>query len=447
MRNILFAMTVSLCVGVATASAANPSARHIQRSMKMMEESTAEHPATLRVFFYGQSIVAQPWTDTICAQLKERYPTVNFEFCKRAIGGFEADNLSRTAVNDLYPWNPDLLFFHVYGRMEKYEEIVRTVRERTAAEIILWTSHLSKGQDPRAMLLNRDGRSRDIMDIARRYRCMVIDLNQKWCNHLLWEGIAVEDLLNDSIHLNPEGLKLYAQCIGEELVRIPSLGDNPESSGTINLLTINDLQTDANGNAILRFTGNRVVAVSNGDGKPDLKAELLLDGKPLTDYRELWGLTRTSTGPFIWMPAIKNVDFTVPLQAEHWELKCLPDSTKDGTRLHFRVKGSKTGDDGEGTSDADFASPSGRVVILKSDWHVAWPLAYTKHELPDGYTVTWDSYPLFTTPFAPQPAGTRTLLLQGCSPETHTLTFKGAAPQELGITSIQVNCPPKTIQQ
>ena len=59
-------------------SVQNPTAIHIQRTMKALEESTAEKPATVRVLFYGQSIVAQGWTGVLMKMLKDKYPTVNF---------------------------------------------------------------------------------------------------------------------------------------------------------------------------------------------------------------------------------------------------------------------------------------------------------------------------------------------------------------------------------
>ncbi len=51
-------------------SVENPTAIHIQRTMKALEESTAEKPATVRVLFYGQSIVAQGWTKVLMDMLK-----------------------------------------------------------------------------------------------------------------------------------------------------------------------------------------------------------------------------------------------------------------------------------------------------------------------------------------------------------------------------------------
>ena len=50
----------------------NPTAIHIQRTMKALEESTAEKPATVRVLFYGQSIVRQGWTDVLMKMLREK---------------------------------------------------------------------------------------------------------------------------------------------------------------------------------------------------------------------------------------------------------------------------------------------------------------------------------------------------------------------------------------
>ena len=46
--------------------------------------------------------------------LKEKYPTVNFVWANKAIGGFTSPALTRTAWSDLFPYYPDLLFFHVH---------------------------------------------------------------------------------------------------------------------------------------------------------------------------------------------------------------------------------------------------------------------------------------------------------------------------------------------
>lgn len=126
-------LSVSMALALCVSAAENPSAAYIQRTMKALAESTAENPAHVRVLFYGQSITAQEWTQIVQKDLAARYPTVQFEFRNAAIGGYQSPMLIRTADHDLYPWYPDLLFFHVYGPTDKYEEIVRRVRERTSA--------------------------------------------------------------------------------------------------------------------------------------------------------------------------------------------------------------------------------------------------------------------------------------------------------------------------
>ncbi|NQT16155.1 MAG: SGNH/GDSL hydrolase family protein [Planctomycetes bacterium] len=443
MRGILLA--AMMATASAATAAQNPSAAYIQRTMKMLEESTAENPAHVRVLFYGQSITAQSWTRIVQERLAERYPTVEFEFRNAAIGGYISSVLVRTADHDLYPWYPDLLFFHVYGPMDKYEEIVRRVRQRTSAEVVIWTSHLnSLSRDrPNEINTSHDERAVEIRAVAPKYNCMLIDLREKWRTHLADDHLGVKDLLSDAVHLNPDGCELYAGLISEELVRAPEVGDNPTAAGTITTIPAGAPQVTRgpDGSLTLRFTGNRVVAVSDGAGRAGAKATVLLDGKPMDGVKELWAISRPSVGPAgIWMPAVNNVAFEQPLLEEDWTLTCLPDSTPDGKKIHFRVQGSVTGEDGQGWSTERFVSRSERAIIEPSDWRVAWTLGYRKATLPEGFQVTWRSYPLFVRQYEPQPAGTRTLLVQGCTNQTHTLTLvpKGGA---LGISGFVVHAP------
>jgi len=433
------------CVGFAlSAQAVNPSLAHIQRTMKMLEDSTPENPAHLRVLFYGQSITAQAWTSTIRKQFQDAYPTAEFEFRNAAIGGYTSPALARTAEHDLYPWYPDLLFFHVYGPMDKYEEIVRRTRGQTCAEIILWTSHLDSKEDAKALLAKPDARSLRILELADEYHCMGIDLRTKWCRMLVESGNANTNLLRDGIHLNQAGCDLYAKFIGEEIRRAPELGDNPGKSGTLTQVSVDSpaVTRGTDGSIALRFKGNRVVAVSDGAGSAGATAQAMLDGRPVGSHKDVWAITRPSKGPKIWMPAINQVSFEKPLVAEDWTLTCLPDSRPDGSRVHFKVVGSVTGEDGEGWSSERFVSRSGRVVIEHADWRLNWELGYGKTTLPEGFEVTWTSYPLFTAVYEPKEAGARTLLMQCASSGEHTLTLtpgkKGAA---LGLGGFVVYAP------
>ena len=421
----------------------NPSAAFIQRSMRQLSESTPESPNKLRVLFYGQSITAQSWTKTVEKDLRQRFPSVNFEFHNPAIGGFTSPNLVRTAEHDLYPWYPDLLIFHVYGPIEQYEEIIRNTRQRTTAEIILTTDHIHvKKAESDEIDESDDTHSAQIVEVAKKYDCMLVDLRAKWREHLQTKHLPAKELLRDHIHLNDEGCALMARLVGDELLRLPNLGDGAPSSGRIQKVAWDSLRRNPDGSQELPFEGNRIVAVSNGQGAPKAEATVSLDGQRLESGLEMWAATLPSAGPFIWMPAIKQVRFERPPGVQKWTLSVLPDSTPDGKRLHFKMDGSVTGPDGEGWSDQKFVSSSGQVVIEPSDWHVAWPLSYRKKTLPEGFQVSWSTYQTASPVYRSAPAHAQTVLVQGCANTGHVLRIEGETGK-LGIGSLIIHTPAK----
>src|SRR6187431_303683 len=113
--------------------------RNVQRTMRLLTESTPQKKNTVRILFYGQSITAQKWTKLVTEDLKKRFPNTNIISENRALSGYASQLLVRTAETDLYPFQPDLVIFHVYGAHDKYEDIFRRTRERTCAEILIQT--------------------------------------------------------------------------------------------------------------------------------------------------------------------------------------------------------------------------------------------------------------------------------------------------------------------
>lgn len=441
---IVVVLAASVHAPALTAEVANPSVAFIQRTMSRIAQSTPENPATVRFQFYGQSITAQAWTGLVSKDLAQRFPSVKFTFHNPAIGGFTSPALIRTAEHDLYPWYPDILVFHVYGPVDKYEEIIRNVRARTTAEIVLWTSHLSAAEtldkNP-----DDDARIAAIRAIAKKYDCLLIDVRKKWIAYLQEHHLEPKALLNDGVHLNPDGVKLMAALIGAELIPAPGLATTAQA-GTVTDIPLDSpaVVRDAAGDLTLTFTGNRVVAISGAHG--DGSADVLLDGEPMSARPQLWAVTRPSTGPQIWMPAIKQVSFEKAPLAEDWTLTCRSDSTPDAKKIHFQVTGSLTGADGEGFSTERFVSQSGRVVIEPADWHLVWSLGYKKLTLPEGFQVKWKTYPLFAAKYEPQPADAETVLVQNCSPTSHKLTVKGSADR-LGITGFRVYAPAPVVAE
>lgn len=444
------------CVANADEKTKAVSPMPIQRTMNALEKSTASHPSRVRMLFYGQSIVEQGWHTNIVRQLKERYPTAVLEVENRAIGGFTSPDLIRTAESDLYSFYPDILFFHVYGPTDKYEEIIRKVRATTTAEIVLWTSHLEKKEcetreSIEAILANPDERSKAIEDIAARHGCLFIDLRKKWCRMMLDTGVGYDKLLKDGIHLNAEGPAFcyYSNFIAEELVRVPAANGLAEFSGTITEIPVTDgrVRSGPGGSLVLEFDGNRVVAVSDGTGCG--VSDVLLDSKPPQEYPEMYFTTRPSK-IVSWMPMIKHVE-TVPgvcPVAEDWTLTYIEGTKPLGDPVRYKVEGSVTGFDGEGWNTNDFKSVSGRVVINKSDFHT-WQYRYFIKECngdksldsAPGQTITWSTRPLFANPFSGGKMDERTTIVQNCSNGRHILSITPADGGRIGIKSFIVYTP------
>ncbi len=440
----------------------NPTAYNIQRTMKTLEEATAENPATVRVLFYGQSITAQDWSFRLMADLRKKYPNVNFIFRNNAIGGYETHALWSCWEWDVTPFYPDLVFLHDYGRTADYGKFLKRLRDTTCAEIILWTSHMRGsgwGSDPVELTKTRDERSLGIIDAAAKYHCMLIDLNRKWARTLIENKWPSNKLLADGIHLNPAGIQFYKRFIEEEIVRIPGADGDADATGPVTLFNPTDKQhakffsVQKDGTLEFTFTGNRVTAVSDGTAAADLDAEILLDGKPLAGQKELWAMSRPSS-VIMWFPGLRIAWFDATPIEETWTMTILPNPSGDtpvklelsssvwggGNKflpVRYKIEGSKTGFDGEGSSLVKkFVSKSGRVVIpveAFSDWP-GWLQSAPK----PGDTIQWHTYPLFTARLTARPAGTETLILQGCANTTHKLTVKLPKDAKSGIKGFRV---------
>ena len=441
----------------------SPSLPFIQRTMKKIVESTAENPATVRVLFYGQSIVWQQWNRLMMKELQERYPTVNFIWKNLAVGGWEANILSGVFPHDVPAFYPDILFFHDYGDMKLYEQMVRCARETTAAEIVLWTSHLAGRDDLKAFTEKRDERSLAILDIARRYNCHVIDLNRKWCDLCNRHGWSQNDLVCDGIHLNGLGNWYYKDFIQEELLRLPGCDGDEAKTGSDRFYARDDasVKTLTDGTLEFSFDGNRVTAVSDGTGAADLKAEVRLDGRPLAASTDHWATTRPSA-MLAWFPGLYQFGFgkTQPIE-EDLTLEIIPNRADDPKEkvshgfqiwggdkfvpVRFKVTSSVTGDEGEGLSSGTFVSKSGRLVIPPKAW-LSWP-QWGGGDPHVGARTQWKSYPLFTDVWTAKPAGEETLLVQGCANAAHKLTIRLPKGAKGGIRGFRVWKPATEISK
>jgi hypothetical protein len=442
---------------------------HIQRSMTLLETSSAEHHWPIQILMYGQSIVGNSgFTDMMRAYLSHRFPFADIQLENRAIGGFTGERLVRTAVHDLYPFYPDLLIFHVYGGQNTgdVERIIANVRRYTTADIILFNDH--KRQDEEIS----DSSAKFFGYLASKYDCELVDVSAEWPRYLQEHALQPTQLLRDGIvHPNVDGYALLTQLIGRHLRFNPLYRDpwdvNVRSYEAKRPLTesVNDeinltregwslgnegiLGAGRNAALRLEFEGNRVdiVTAHTKDVEAGGTASVLIDGKPPSEAVSTWAFTRPSEGPGTWFPAVRRISHSAPLLSEDWTLR-ITRINDDATDFDFEVVGSQTGQDGRGSSKRPFRSNSGRVLIAPEDWMFADIMKIFKQTNPPvvGFEVHWKSLPMFVdkfqAPATPDSAKVyKTTLAQGLTNGKHTLEIILNGDGLVPIESIQVYRP------
>lgn len=409
---------------------------HLRRSLTLLANSTPTDRKTVRVLFYGQSITQQAWWKEVERYLRTTYPHANLVVENRAIGGHSSQVLVKTAEADLYPFQPDLLIFHVYGSHLEYENIIRRVRERTCADILLQTDHITS----EASLTEEMDASKlspkqwdawmnrvFLPGTAAKYGACRADIHDLWKSYLLAHGLKPSDLLRDSVHLNEHGEWLMAELLKSYLAPLPvKAGYDPMDEARVR--TVSPLAAGSQGELRVEFTGTRVDLVFKPRSEGGISA--MIDGRPPSGIAQLYGFTRVSAFPMSDWPVLLKVNTGRPLVPEEWSL-VIDHASGDGKLCHFALHGSVTGDDGEGSSDRRFVSRSGRVVIEPDDWNLGYCVSVFKRPLPESHRVTWKSV-LRGVDVAAVPAWDGAIersvtLAEGLPPGPHVLELRGGS--------------------
>jgi len=414
--------------------------------MKRLEESTPEHKNTVRVLYYGQSITEQEWTKQVSADLRQRYPNVNFVIENRAIGGFAADRLVYTSECDLYPYYPDLLIFYDFGRADRYEDMIRRVRERTTSEILLQTDHLNKAAnlteetDPSKLNPGNWGSwfpNAFIPAMANKYQTGMVQQRALWKLYCQQTNLDPYNLTIDGAHLNDQGNFLMAKIVSAYLVRRPQYDDSAVENEIRDYVPDKDLKWTGN-KLVFPFIGNKIDVIAESGAKGS--ADVLIDGKKPSELPELYQTSRVSGFPGIGWPVISHIDHNAPLVLEDWTATAT-DFSPDGKHFKFSVTGSVTGPDGKGSSDETFVSKSGRVVIKPEYWNMGYSFglmqgAWAKKKNlppfvpPAQIEAKWKVVPFFsdtysTPTIADSTVETPVILAQGLSNGPHELQLIG----------------------
>ncbi|MDX2186206.1 MAG: glycoside hydrolase family 2 TIM barrel-domain containing protein [Opitutaceae bacterium] len=423
----------------------------IQRTLRLLASSTPAKRNTVRILFYGQSITEQAWTQEVERDLRQRFPHANLVTENRALGGFSSQRLVSTAESDLYSFSPDLLVFHVYGSDEEYEKIIKRVRERTTADILIQTDHVAAKEDWQneptdpAAITKANWHSYmnyvHLPTVIAKYHCGYVDQRSLWKRYLEQTGLSPQALLRDDVHLNELGEQLMASFAKAALVeRTDTPPFDPFNCGQVRTLIAGKDFSYEGGVARIAIDGSRIDLVSNGADVP-VSAALSIDGKRPSEHPELYGFTRALATPGGKWPVITRVDSAAPLLVEHWTMK-VRRLDPEGKLFSFDLSGSVTGADGSGRSDAAFRSNSGRIVIAPEAWDVAYALMLPKVAVPEQFTVSWNVVPLHVDAWVPTPdqPGTESVvtIANGLPDAPHVLEIRGG---EEALSAVRVYSP------
>lgn len=444
----------------------------IQRTMTLLATSTRIQRNPVRVLFYGQSIVAGAHVSrAFTAWAAKEFPHAKVEIENRAIGGYTAPTLVRTARQDVAPFYPDLVCFHVYDGHDsgELERIVSDIRRFTTAELLMWTHHQDHyGPDGTERDKSRDDASAFRRMLAQKYNAELVEVREEWKQWLAQNPqFPRKDLLVDNIHLNGKGGALMSEMVlrhcrfnplfpswWASMVRtyearrpLEERSDEIRLDGAWKRHGVG-AGTSAAGTMTLRFHGNRVVADLLAVGGKQGTLEVLVDGKPPSAHPDCYTVTRPTGNPLnASRPMVNRILSAGAPVAEDWNL-ALSEVSEDGKSFKFSVTGTVSGADGEGSDkDEVFTSRSGRLTFRPAEITAAAMAAQTKKPFPREFTAKFSTVLLGADSVrCPDKLGegelNRVVLVQGIANGEHTLELRAKGDGPVAVRELIVHRPP-----
>jgi hypothetical protein len=443
----------------------------IQRTMTLLATSDESRRNPVKMLCYGQSIVAQGYVSrAIETELSRRYPFAKLTVENRAIGGYAAPTLVRTAVHDLYPFYPDLVVFHVYDGHDtgELERIVSNIRKYTTAEILMWTHHLDAyGKDGTDRDKIRDEGSNFRRYLAQKYNCELVELREDWKNYIKIHNIPRRDLLSDDIHLNDKGGALQAQLVMRHFrcntifpsswmntVRtyearrpIEERADEITYTGAPWRRTGQGVMGEKPDSSLrLSFHGNRVDIIPCPAGNKQGTAKILIDGKSPSAFASAYAITRTNKNPISGRPLLNRINVGINPVVEDWTLN-VTNISEDGKTFKFSLLGSVSGPDGEGSHEKFFTSNSGRISFDPKEFTFEGAVAWYKKTFPREVKVSFQTCLMGMDTWSPAPspekgAVNNCTLIQVIDNKEHLLEIIPNGDGSVPVYEIIVHRPP-----
>ena len=398
---IVFSIATFRVAALQTLPAIQPESTQLgrlKRTAAILHQSTPENRGRLKVLFYGQSITLEPWWHAVADWLVQRFPNVDFIIENRAISGFQADKLAFTTFADVHLSQPDLIILHNYGYESEMDVLLSTLRKGSFAEILLQTDHphlpgqLNENTNPATVNPTEWWAHRNAVtlpQLATRHHCALADVREFWKAYLKQHSLKEQDLIRDVTHPNAEGNDLLAAAIIRYFDAPPlDLQYPPNHNATVQTLYLDPAGIWPSKSIEIEFSGYRIDALLHP--KATHTTRLFLDDSRPSTLPGLIAFTRPSDTHNRPWPSFTLVTNNAPLVQERWKLTLTSVST-NGLHYTFRVDGTVTGFDGEGTNTQDFSSRSRRVWISKDAWWIPFAARRSGTNPPVGFQVEWEA--------------------------------------------------------
>ena len=334
----------------------------IQRTMRLLETSTALNKNTVRIAFCGQSITdGNPWTLALIAFLKNKYPNADIQYKNFGIGGYNTWLMQGIIENDITSFYPDLVFFYDYGDMTIYENMIKLIREKTVSEVVIQNEHLDTSGGTYGSDINS---FTYLPAIANRLGCELADVRTYWKNYLDANGLTANSMLTDVVHLNSQGQALMYEILKQYLVYKP-VDETTYDDRTTKYL----VGTNVNwvGKTLtLPFSGNRIEVDSPVQAPGN--ASVLVNAKKPSNYLELYNNTRyTNLGSHVYASYYRKIDFLKPSIPQTWDILFTKINSKGN--YDFVIYGSVSGNQGTGNTSVDFTTTDGSMMLPRSSFY------------------------------------------------------------------------------
>jgi hypothetical protein len=417
-----------------------PLGRNMARTISLLKQTNTDSSQEVRILVYGQSISVQDWWKEVKQFLEKEYPQANMTMLNLAVGGFSTDRLKIIVENDVRSFYPDLVLLHDYGNAQDYERIIQTIRRHTTAEIAIQTDHIAIGQNEE---WHNKHNTSILPGLAKKYNLAVIDVRTAWREYIEKNNVSPSALLIDQVHLNEHGNYLMAGIIKNYFKALPDqAGSTPEDVYKV-IQAGKDFSVKKN-TLTVPVTGNRVDLVWDTSVSTKEPVTVLLNNQKLSAYTQSYYYTRpvlSASKEYLGkMGKLLALYLGKSVVEEEWTLKILAIDTLT-MQVQFSIHGSKTGEDGTGSSDSTFISRSGKIRIEPGQWfRRKSPGDFTMFSwIKPGDTLEWQVKLMSRDKVLPEASAVVTVV-QGVANTTHILSLKGKSLSHL--KEIRVYQPP-----